>query len=139
MGKKNAGPEKQLEKEVLVWCRTRGWKVHVVEAKAVYSVAAGRYLNSQIPPGFPDVVGMNESGVFVGIELKAHGRRSTLRDNQRLFLIECISHGAFAVCVDRLDQLVEFYKAWSISPSKEYLISILPVKKEELDFRSSLF
>lgn len=141
MKKQNKSPEKLLEKQVLLWCRSKGWKVHVVEAKAVYSLAAGRYLNSQIAPGFSDIIGVMDNGIFVAIELKAFGRRSTLRNNQRAFLEDCINHFGFGVCVDRVELLQEYYDTWSKSPSKEYLISVLPKIKDQIEpqFKSSLF
>lgn len=131
--KTHAKPEKMLETQVLYWCRSRNWKVHVVDSKAVYSIAAGRFLNSQAPVGFPDIVGMTNEGIFVGIELKAKGRRATLKPHQRMFLLDCIKHNGFAVCVDSVELLSELYHSWANSPSVLFLMDSLPKEKTKPD------
>jgi hypothetical protein len=140
--KKRTGvtPEKMVEKDVMHWLSTNGFSCNVVESKAVYSAQSGRYLRGQTDAGFPDICGCSPNGLGVFIELKAKGRRSTLKDHQRAFLIDKINRGAFAVCVDSVDCLRDIslkFKHSDHEARKELLLNHLPVKKkakEELSF-----
>ena len=105
-GRKNDKPEKVLEKQILIWAVNHGLSLHVVESKAVYSVAAGQYLRGQAEAGLPDLIG-NLAELSVWIELKAKGRRGTLKEHQRDFLIRKVEQGSFASCIDSVDQLSE--------------------------------
>lgn len=125
--RKNTAPEKETVKLILKACDSMGFSCHVVESKAVYSQAAGRYLNSQANPGFPDIVGCDQLGRALWIEVKAPGRRSTLKEHQRQFLISKIDLNCFAVCVDGPDQLLKFYREWIQAETKKaYLLKVLP-------------
>lgn len=129
---KNERPEKQVEKEVLAWCEDAGFDVSVVESKAVFSRAAGRYLRGQASPGFSDLAGITPDGTGCFIELKAKGRINTIRRSQVDFLLRKIRKGAFAVCVDDAVSLGNIYRSWielikqSDEEAKKYLIMILP-------------
>lgn len=125
-------PEKIVEKEVVTWLNTNGFSCHVVESKAVYNQKAGRYISGQTVPGFPDVVGCGPQGQSVWIELKAKGRRSTLRDAQRAFLRTKIKLGAFAVCIDSTRLLSNLWAGWSTTSDKEkFLLDALPKKSRK--------
>lgn len=128
-------PEKEVEKEALVWCKSKGFDISVVESKAVYSRAAGRYLRGQTEAGFSDLVGVTNDGRAVFIELKAKGKLSTLKPHQYDFLLRKIKLGAFACCIDSASLLDEVHSKWShlieIEPemAKKYLEEILPKSK----------
>lgn len=109
---KNAKPEEEVKRVVMAWLKEHGFSCHVVEAKAVYSKRAGRYVSSQTTPGFSDIVGACPNGLAAFIELKAPGKRSTLREGQRAFLVEKIDKGAFAVCVDSVECLATVWEAF---------------------------
>jgi hypothetical protein len=127
--RKNAKPEKETEKQVLAWCKSQGWSVSIVESKAVFSPRAGRFVHGQAKAGFADIVGLTDQGVFVAIELKAKGRRSTLREAQRRYLVDVIGKHGFAVCVDSQENLSKTYLRWIEHPDKQlYLLSCLPLK-----------
>lgn len=135
--RKNQKPEKDVEAEVMTWLSANQFDCHVVESKAVYSYSAGRYLHGQTNPGFSDIVGNDANGMAVFIELKAKGRRSTLRQKQKAFLKKKIASNCFAVVVDSAELLATTYKEWSKlradSPktSQFYLFDQLPKKREK--------
>lgn len=128
-------PEKQTEKEVMAWLEKNGFAVSVVESKAVYSKSAGRYLRGQTEAGFSDIVGVDGNAYAVFIELKAHGRRNTIRASQVEFLKTRISRGAFCVCTDSVDHVSSMYYAWldmknkSEDDARKFLLKDLPKAK----------
>lgn len=133
--RKNGKPELQVQREVMKWLKANGFSCNVVESKAVYSKNAGRYLNSQTIPGFSDIAGACPNGLGCFIELKAPGRRSTLRSGQRAFLMDKINIGCFAVVVDSIEMLAniwnEFTRRYKMEPelAKNLLRKHLPYEK----------
>jgi len=123
-------PEKIVEKLVLDVCKELNFDVDVIESKATYSKAAQRYLKSRsAPEGISDLVGNNENGLAVYVELKAKGRTNTLRPNQKAFLIRKIEKGCFACVVDSPELLTSIYLKFLSLPIQDrpnYLKSILP-------------
>jgi hypothetical protein len=107
--RKNAKPEFELKKAVMKWLGENGFSCHTIESKATYSFSASRYLSGQSEPGMSDIVGCTPDGIGAFIELKAPGRRSTLKEHQREFLVSKIKLGAFAVCVDSVKALEEVW------------------------------
>lgn len=133
--RKNQKPEEILKAQVLIWLRQHGFSVHAVESKAVFSQKLGRYMNSQAVPGFADIAGACPNGIGCFIELKAPGRRSTLRPAQRKFLLEKVNLGCFAVVIDSAEDLAktwtDFSKLTGIETKRAYLSGLLP--KENID------
>ncbi len=141
----NQKPEFQFRYHIAVpWFRVNGFDVDVVESKAVYSHAAGRFLEGQAEAGFSDIVGVTSYfGVGVWCELKAPGKRSTLKPHQRDFLLSKINKYAFALCADSIhgpNGIETVYKEWMrlrqtgmLMQSKTYLIGQLPKVKELTD------
>jgi hypothetical protein len=110
MPRKNKSPEKTIvEKEVQAYCDNMNWLVSVVDSKAVFSEKTGRYLRGMAEAGFPDMVGCDEYGNFVAIELKARGKLSTIKPKQVEYLRKAKEKGAFAVCVDSAELLHQLY------------------------------
>lgn len=128
MSNKSTRPEKIVENEVRIWCRMKGFFVHVVESKATFSKSLGRYMTGNAPVGFPDIVGIGPNSEFVAIELKARGKRATLREEQRSFLLEIIDRGGFGVCIDSSLLLEQTYMSWRAlsEKKKQFLIDSLP-------------
>lgn len=138
--RKNAKPEKLVEKEVLAWCKQKGWSVDVVESKAVYSASAGRYLSGQTRPGFADLVGSTAEGLSVYLELKSPGRKSCVRAKQYDFLLQKIQSNCFAGVFDSASSLESTYRAFlQAHDRKHYLKSQLPIPKEMRDDEIPLF
>jgi hypothetical protein len=127
------GPEKCVEQEVLLWLHASGFIAHVYESKAQWSGAAQRFCRQVLPKGHPDILAWSAEGHPVAIELKAPGRRSTLRDDQRIFLKDLIAHNVFAVVVDNCLDLESCFTRWleldSPSERQEYLLGLLPKEK----------
>ena len=126
---KNKTPEKNTQKDVLEWARENNVFLHVIEA-STWNGRTGSYGDSKAEPGFSDLVGNTLQGLTCYIELKAQGRRSTLSDKQRVFLIKKIEQDCFAVVVDSRKYLQNIWKRyWTLKTSKEkqaYLIECLP-------------
>lgn len=134
--KKNGNPEKIVEKAVMEWAKNQGWFVGVFEAKSVYNKSAGVYISSTMEYGTPDILGISNNQTMVAIELKAKGRRSTLREAQRKYLIEVISRNGFAVVVDSVDLLAEYWRLFNGSFNKKAtLLEWLP-KEKNIDNKS---
>lgn len=142
--RKNEKPEFELRKIVLPWLRRNGFSINIIEAKATWSPEAGRYTSGQTAPGVADLFGCTPCGLGCFIELKAPGRRSTLRPGQRAFLTEKIQLGCFGVVIDSVECLEivwnEFSHRRRIEPhlAKVLLLKHLPPESKdsmgELDF-----
>lgn len=117
--KRNRAPEKRVETGVLTWGRAIGMDLHVVDSKAVYSQRAGRYIRSMTSESLPDIIG-NFEHLSVWIELKAPGKRSTLKQHQRLFLLKKIRQHCFACCVDSVEMLEKLWiDYWDAPPTEQ--------------------
>jgi hypothetical protein len=136
----NGSPEKDLEKEVLSFLENNSFHVNVVESKATFNQQQQRFISSSVKSGFADIVGNHYTGIAVFIELKAPGRRSTLRDNQREFLLSKIETGCFAVCIDSVELLeAQWNRFRELIDRKQYIFAqdflklALPYKKQYVD------
>jgi hypothetical protein len=106
-----------------------GFSLDIVEAKATWNERAGRYMSSQAVPGFPDLCGTGPDGESVWIEVKARGKRYTIRPAQFNFLLEKIKQGAFAVCADSSAYVIDCFNKWKTLDRvarQNFLISELP-------------
>lgn len=143
---KNEKPEFEFKKVAKKWLDANGFCCDVVESKAVYNFAAGRYDHGQAKAGFSDIVGVTPYfGVACFIELKAPGKRASLKPHQHAFLVSKINHGAFAVCTDSIDHLSDVYECWvtqrrlkDIDTAKNVLLDDLPKIKMPVDRLSDL-
>lgn len=139
--RKNKKPEFEFKKKFVEWLEHNGFECDVVESKGVYNFAAGRYDHGQTKQGFSDVVGVTPyHGVACFIELKAPGRRGSLKSHQRDFLVRKIKRDAFAACTDSIAHFSETYEVWrklraqfKIRESQDYLINNLPDVKSPTD------
>lgn len=135
--RKNSNPEAQVVNAVMAWLKDNGFSCHVVESKATYSKAAGRFVRSKTTVGFSDITGATPNGLACYIEVKAVGRRGTLRASQRAFLMAKIQLGAFAVVVDSVRCLEQIWNAFEhrrkIGPqlAKALLFRHLPPERED--------
>jgi hypothetical protein len=130
--KKNGKPEQLVVKAVMEWGKRVGCDLHIVESKAVYSKAAGRYLHTQTSESLPDIIG-NWKDLSLWIEVKAKGRRSTLKPHQKDFLERKIQQGCFAVCVDDVQDLDLIFQKFQVATPgmirEGILLDHLPKKK----------
>ena len=139
-GKKNKKPEQKTVNACMAFFESRGFSMHVVESRAVYSLASSSYLRGQTIPGFSDSAGCTPNGIGSFVEFKAKDRLSTLRPAQREFLKEKILKGCFACVVDSVELLERIYHRWvelapdGLDQQIAYLLSCLPrQKKSEQD------
>ena len=127
---KNGKPEAELVLELKKHLEGLGFSINVIEAKAVYSERAGRYLRGQAAAGLSDLVGNTHLGQSVFIEAKAPGRRNTIRLAQHKFLTEKIRSGCFAIVCDSIEYfniVWAKYTARNGDLAKMYLLSELPL------------
>lgn len=118
-------PEKQVVRDILQWSYLSGMWLHVIESRATYSEKLKRYNRSgNAPAGYSDLSGIGANDEPVFIEVKAAGKLSTLKIHQRLFLVNAIERGAFAVCADSANLVDALYKHFRR----------LPTKKDKQDF-----
>lgn len=131
--RRNGKPEKEVEGECLALMRSWGWDVEIYEAKATYDPRQGRWRQQAMKVGTVDCMGVTGMGIAVAIEFKAPGKLSTLRYNQREFLVNRIQQYAFAAVVDSADLLKTYRNEWeslrkngNIDLGRDYLLSVLP-------------
>lgn len=129
--RKNKTPERDVQKECLAWGRSNGFSLHVVEASR-YNASLGQKGDAKVEAGFSDLVGNTQQGLACYIELKAKGRRSTLSYSQREFLVKKIEQSCFAVVVDSVQKLQQYWKSFcslkTPEERKNHLLSSLPQK-----------
>jgi len=120
--KRNKRPEKDLVKQILQLAPTLGLNLHCIESKAVFSQKLNRYISQQAQSGYPDLSGNNQIGQALYIEIKAPGKRSSLRALQREFLLKKIDQNCFAACVDSFELLRETYQEWLNAENKKAIL-----------------
>ncbi len=138
----NQSPERDLQKEVINWLNSLGFSVDNVESKAQFSETMQRYISQPNAPGLPDIIGNDPNGHSVYIEMKAPGKRSTLREKQRIFLNKKIDSNAFAIVVDSKEDIWKWYGHWSFLSRADrvtYLRGLLPPEKVDKDAGKPLF
>lgn len=147
--RKNQKPEFEFKKLAVKWLAENGFECDVVESKGVYNFAAGRYDQGKAEAGFADIVGVSPYfGVACFIELKAPGKRYSLKVHQRDFLLRKIKAGAFAICADSTFYIDDIYKCWvalrreqnkfGLEASITFLVECLPKVKELTDNLSDI-
>jgi hypothetical protein len=137
--RKNKKPEEEAVKELKIWCKNHGIDIHRYESKSAWNPDIGSYRSQHVEVGHPDLAGSNNFGMAIYIEAKAKGKRSTLREGQRVFLEKKINTGCFAVVSDGADHLSKTYFRWMnilksgdqsrLKMAREFLLSDLPKKK----------
>ncbi len=132
--RKNKKPEKQVEQDVLIWAKSKGMSLDIIEAKAKFNTATGMYTGRAASAGLSDLIGNTQHGLAVFIELKAPGRRvgSALHARQRAFLTEKIMTNCFAVVVDSVEFLEQIWLQFCTLPSEQklkFLLDQLPKQK----------
>lgn len=116
----NDKPEARFLLELKNYLTAKGWDMTIIEAKANYSEASGRYTSGAVAAGYPDLSGNMPDGTAVYIEVKAPGKRSTIRPAQREFLLRKIKTNCFAICCDSIEYFERVYGEWYASDSVRY-------------------
>jgi len=132
---KRGKPEKDVEAACMAWMKSQGFSMDVVEA-STYDSKTGGWINQRVKSGVVDSFGNTADGLAVYVEFKAKGRLSTLRDNQRSFLVKKIAKNCFACVVDSAERLDNLYDKWlsfrkknAKTLCKKILMDALPVKR----------
>jgi VRR-NUC domain. len=123
--------EKSVECQVLAWAFQNHWSIDVYDSKAIQSVSSRYIRNSGLKVGTPDLIGCDNQGNAVFLELKRPGKASVCSLEQRQFLERKIDCNAFCLVLDSSDYLQNVYTKWSLMGQKDrrdYLKSLLPVK-----------
>jgi hypothetical protein len=122
-------PEKLVERDIMAWAFQRGWLLHVIDSKKQRNAKGDFVFSDAAPTGISDLVGCDKRGQAVYIELKAPGKESVCRLEQRNFLLRVIEHNAFACVVSSPEQLEEIYCTWvGHENGRKYLTSKIPTK-----------
>jgi len=125
--RKNEKPEAEFLLLLKKYLHGLGWDMTVIEAKANYSESSGRYTHGAVASGYPDMSGNMPSGLAAYIEVKAPGKRNTIRPAQREFLIGKIGTNCFAIVCDSVKYFEQVHGEWLVaSDKKSYLLSQLP-------------
>lgn len=124
-------PEASVGDHVDAYLKSLGFYMRVIKSDG-QKLSSGRWIPSKQGRGISDRIGVTDTGRFIGVELKAEGKRKDLTDEQRDFLTRIIRNGGIGVVADS----VESVKA-ALSMSKEELLDFLPKPKTE-DYQSSL-
>jgi hypothetical protein len=143
--RKNNKPEEPVVIDCLKWLKQNGFHVQRVESKAVKNHLTGNWSNPQIQPGTPDIIGNSPEGIGVFVEVKAPGKRSSVRVSQYKYLSEKLKINCFVAVVDSAKYLETMYKHWChlrlgcLDSAKQYLERALPIPPELREDTSSLF
>lgn len=128
-------PEKKVESEVRAWAFAQGWDLEVYDSKATFSKAKGCYSrNRGLAVGTPDLLGLDQTGLFVAVELKAPGKENQCRVEQYNFLLRKIEKNGFACVVSSVETLALLYseflkvRQFSLLDSRQLLKNHLPKK-----------
>jgi hypothetical protein len=144
---KNKKPESELTVEFLKHFKQHpNFSIHRYESKAVWSPDDGRYISTQVVPGHPDLAGCDSTGRAIYLELKAPGRRATVRDNQHQFLRHKIKLNCFCLVADSIEFFSTAYLQWSNLlktggevDAQEFLLKLLPTPKLKSDPENDQF
>lgn len=130
--KKYKKPEQEMVDKILKWCRSQGMDLNVIES----SGGSNKYGAVTVKAGYSDISGNDKNGYAVYIEAKAKDRRCTLKGHQYEFLKRKINSGAFAMVIDNVEHLANYYFTWLMHKennqhdrAKKYLIDNLFVPK----------
>lgn len=127
-GRRNQKPEAKIENEIYKHLNEIGWSIDFYESSS-FGISP-EYQDYKVKPGHSDLAGNLPNGIACYVEVKAKGKRSTLSDNQRQFLIEKINTNCFAIVADSLEYVLNTFQTWQATPIKKaFLLKELPIKK----------
>jgi len=106
---KRKKPEKKIQDQIEQYARLKGLVVFTVDSKGVFVPGAKRFVASKTTKGVSDLIMCNNWGQFIAVEVKAKGRRSTVKPEQFDFLESIIERDGIAIVSDSLDSFVDTY------------------------------
>lgn len=137
--RKNKTPEKDLQKKIILMGRKDGFDLYITDSSAKWNADLGTYVSDKFASGMSDLTG-DRDGLACYVEVKAPGRRSTLKPHQRQFLLDKIERRCFACCVDSYEDIVTLWNKWRQKGNyKQVLIEALPKEPVSRDDDKPLF
>lgn len=122
----STNPERAFAHQLLKHLRANGFSMDIVDS-STFNKQAGYHTQSVHTVGFSDLVGCCLEGRAIYIEVKAPGKRNTLRPAQRVFLTAKINSNAFAIVCDSLQSFDVQWASFLLSVDrKRYLLDQLP-------------
>jgi hypothetical protein len=138
--RKNNNPEELVVKSLQYYFNTCGFFVCGYESKAKF--INGVWRTSGLNVGTPDLIGVDNEGYFMAVEVKAKGKRSTLRREQREFLTKTIMCGGLGICADSVEYFQEVYEEWkkldSVNERRILLMSKLPAPRKSMSAKNNV-
>ena len=138
---KNNKPEKITEAQVLAWAKSNSIHLHVIDSSN-WNGRTGAGGQQKAETGFPDLVGNNDSGLCLFVELKALGRCHNLSPAQKRFLEKKIDQNCFAAVADSSQRLQRVWQGFCDLKSPElrqqFLRDQLPQKRKNPSAEKSL-
>lgn len=137
--RRNKTPEADLQAKIIKNGKKDDFKLYITDSSARWSGEAEAYVSEKYESGMSDLTG-DRDGLACYVEVKAPGKRYTLKMHQREFLLKKIDRGCFAVCVDSYELLVETWVKWRQKGNyKEVLKRALPKPPISRDDNKPLF
>lgn len=100
-------PEQRLTKQIMIWCGEHDILCHHLNV-GQFKLPDGRYFNTGIPKGFPDLQLIGHGWVAY-VETKIHPRKPT---SEQLAWLELLNKRNIpATCVYSLEEFVDFIKS----------------------------
>lgn len=131
--RKNSRPEETVVTDLMLFYKRNKFFIKNYESKA--KNINGVWRTSGLSDGTPDLMGVCPNGYFHANEVKAPGKRSSLRPNQREFLMRVILNNGFAICSDSVEHTKKLYDKWikekELKKKRDLLIQDLPVKRSK--------
>lgn len=123
--------EKLVESEILAFAFQKRWSLDVFDSAVIPTKQRQK---TKLPNGTPDLVGNDDQGLSLYIELKRKNKEDCCRLSQHQFLTKKIESNAFACVISSAEQLEIIYNEWlalrksSLIKAKNYLLNLLPKK-----------
>lgn len=96
-------PEIRLDKEIMLYCGTRGWECYHINVGGG-KLVSGSYFKTGVPKGWSDLFIIKPNGVVMWCETKIHPRKPT--QEQLDFIDRMQSKGFKAFVAYSLDEFI---------------------------------
>lgn len=127
--RRNKKPENAAQADIVKRGRRDGFELYITDSSAKWNSEAQAYVSDVFEKGMSDLTG-DKDAVPCYVEVKAPGKRSTLKEHQRQFLIRKINRGCFVCCSDRYEHLIKLWNKWRLSgKDSKILMADLPASK----------
>lgn len=94
-------PEQALDKQIMLYCGERNWLCFHCNVGKVKTID-GRFFDTGLPPGFPDLLIITDNGINIYCETKIKPRKPS--DDQKKFINNLINRNFIAFVSYNLDE-----------------------------------